>query len=95
MAGVLVRSDRESEVKIPKDYVRWITKCHECDTHYHLAHSPDEARLEPRPQGTFSTRDQLLHDAAIAVTKEHPRHGTELFICGAKMQWEPVELVGD
>jgi hypothetical protein len=95
MAGVLVRSDRESQVQIPKDFVRWMTKCHECDTHYQLAHSADESRLEARPQGTFNTRGQLLHDAAIAVTKEHPRHGTELFIYGPKKEWESIELVGE
>jgi hypothetical protein len=95
MAGVLVRSDRQSEVQIPKEYSRWITKCHECDTHYQLAHSADEWRLETRPQGTFNTRDQLLHDAEIAVTKEHPQHWTELFIYGPKKEWESIELVGD
>jgi hypothetical protein len=95
MAGVLVRSDKESQIQIPKDYVRRITKCHECDTHYQLAHSADEAKLEARATGTFNTRDQLMHDAGIAVTKEHPAHATELFIWGFEKQWQPIEIVRD
>jgi hypothetical protein len=93
MAGVLVRSDRESEVQIPKHYARWLTKCTECAAYYHLAHSTDEAQLEKRAVGTFNTRDQLIHDASIAVTKEHPRHETELFIWGPEKVWESIEVV--
>lgn len=95
MAAILVRSDREPEVEIPKHFVRWATVCSGCSANYILAYGVEEARLETRPTGTFNTRDQLMHDATIAVTKEHPHHATELFLWGPEREWDSIENVRD
>jgi hypothetical protein len=94
MVAILVRSDKETEVKIPKEFTRWATVCDQCSTNYVTAYGAEESRLETRPTGTFNTRDQLMHDATIAVAKEHPRHGTELFLWGPEKEWQSIEIVG-
>lgn len=48
-----------------------------------------------RPVDTFNSRDQMMHDATIAVAKEHPRHATELFLWGPEKEWHSIELVRD
>jgi hypothetical protein len=95
MAAILVRSDCESEVHIPNSYTRWMTNCAQCSTHYHLAYSLDEAQLKPRPTGTVNTRDQLMHDATIAVTSGHPGHATELFLWGPAREWNAMDVARD
>jgi hypothetical protein len=95
MAGVLVRTDYESQVSIPKDYARWMTVCQQCRVAYNLAYSKEEAILERRAVGTFNTRDQLMADASIAVTREHPSHRTELFLWGPEKEWQSIEIVKD
>jgi hypothetical protein len=52
MAAVLLRSDRETSVEIPRQFARWATLCSQCNVHYVVAYGAEEAR---RGGGTNSS----------------------------------------